>query len=140
MDTRRTSPGEYPSFAGGGPDRKSRGTSRMVARTYPPSVAVFLTPFGLDLADLMWNDVYIADGAQHGDVLAGVWEIGTLNLAPTNCFVEGPVNRALRTIQDRYRQCGANPIGDGRGVIDIQEIPHLLALECGSDQIWELGE
>ena len=71
-----------------------------------------LTPFGLDAANQMWNYVYIADGSQRGDVLAGVWKIGTLNVAPTNCFVEEPVNHSLCAIQDRYRQFGLNPSGD----------------------------
>ena len=88
-----------------------------------------MTPSGLDVAGQMWNHVYISDGSQHGDVLDGVWKIGTMNLAPTNCFVEEPVNRPTCTIQDRYRQCVLNPSGGGRGVIDIQEVPHCIGLE-----------
>ena len=79
-----------------------------------------MTPCGLDLEDRMRNHVYITDGAQHGDALAGVWKIGTMNLAPTNCFVEEPVNQPLCAIRDRYRICGANPAGGGRGVAGIQ--------------------
>ena len=53
---------------------------KWAVRTYNPRVAVLMTPFGVDLADRMWNHVYIADGAPRGDVLAGVWQIGTMHL------------------------------------------------------------
>ena len=35
------------------------------------------------------------------------------------------------TIRGRYRQCGINPSGDGRGIIDIQE-----AHRCNGSEVW----
>ena len=86
----------------------------------------------------MWNHVYISDGAQHGDVMAGLWKIGTLDLAPRNFFAEEPVYRPMCTIQDRYRRFGLGPSGDGRGVIDIQEAPRCIGLDVGIRS--ELGD
>ena len=102
---------------------------KWVVESYKPRVAVLMTPLGVDLADSVWNHAYCVDGAQHGDVLAGVWQVGTLHLAPINCFVEEPVNHPLCTMQGRYRSCGLNPSGDRRGVVDIQDIPHCIGLE-----------
>lgn len=52
-------------------------------------------------------------------------------MAPPNCFADGPANHPLRAIRGRYRKFGLHPIGDGRGVIDIQEIPH-----CVGREVW----
>ena len=102
---------------------------------YQPKIAAIVAPLGLELGGNRRDHVYIVDGAQHGDVLAGVWEIGVGNLAPIHCFVEEPTNRPLRTIRDRYRQCGINSCGDGGGIVDTQELPYCNGLEVwiGSD-------
>ena len=43
-----------------------------VIETYQPKAAVIMVPLGLELDEIQWDHVYIVDGAQHGDVLAGV--------------------------------------------------------------------
>ena len=101
-----------------------------VANAYQPRVAVLMTPIGLELDHDMWNHVYVIGGAQHGVVLAGLWQVGIKNLAPLNCFADEPANRLMCTIRDRYRKCGLHPNGDGIGVINIQEIPHFFGLEA----------
>ena len=73
--------------------------------------------------------VYVADGAQHGDVLAGIWQVGIINLAPLRCFVGELVNRPPCSIRGGYRQFGLHPIGDGRWVIGVQEAPRFIGLE-----------
>ena len=74
-----------------------------VVQTYQPRIAVIMGPAGLELDGTNWDHVYIADSAQHGDVMAGVWQIGMKNLVPINCFVGEPSNlphlRNLRQIQ-----------------------------------------
>ena len=52
-----------------------------------------MTPMALGLDHDMWKHVYIIDGAQHGDVLAELWQVGLKNMAPLSCFAEEPVNR-----------------------------------------------
>ena len=74
-----------------------------------------MTPMGLELGREIWNRVCIVDGAQHGDVLSGPWQVGLRNLPPMSCFAEEPVNRPLRTIRERYRQCGLFHSGGERG-------------------------
>ena len=125
---RRYSDGGYPYWGASQTEREVE-QFKWAVQTYKPRVAVSMTPFGLDMEDRMRNQVCIADGAQHGDVLASVWQIGTMNLAPITCLVEEPVNQPLCAIQDRYRIGGLNPVGDGRGVVDIQETPHCIGLE-----------
>ena len=86
--------------------------------TYHPRIAVIMVPLGLELDGSVWDHVYFADSAQHGEVLAGVWQIGMQNLVPIHCFVEEPANRPLCTIFDRFRQCGITPLwrwGRNRG-------------------------
>ena len=100
-----------------------------VVDTYRPRIDVIMAPLGLELDVATWDHVYIADGSHHGDVVAGVWRIGMRNQVPIHCVAEGPVNKPLRTIRDRYRQCGINPCGDGRGVVDMQEAPYFVGLE-----------
>ena len=51
------------------------------------------------------------------------------NLVPLNCFVGEPVNRPLCTLYDRYQRCGITPCGDGRGIVEIHEIPYRAGLE-----------
>ena len=62
--------------------------------TYRPRVEVPTTPMGHDLDRIMRNHVYVADGSQHGDVLAGLWKVGVKNLSPLSCFSEEPVRSA----------------------------------------------
>ena len=85
---------------------------------------------GLDLDRMLRNHVYMADGAQKGDVMAGVWKVGLMNMAPIQCFSEGPENQTLRNIRASYRQCGLNPSGCDRGVTDIQASPPLRWFGC----------
>ena len=100
-----------------------------VVQTYQPRIAVIMVPLGLELGGKTWGHIYIVDSAQHGDVLAGVWQIGMKNLVPISCFAEEPVNHPLRTIYDRYRQCEIIPCGDGRGIVDVNEVPYSVGLE-----------
>ena len=97
--------------------------------TYQPRVAVIMAPLGLEMDGVKWDHVYIADGAHHGDALAGVWKIGMWNLVPIHCFAEELLNRPLCAIHDRYRHCEINPCGDGRGIVDTQEVPYCNGLE-----------
>ena len=64
-----------------------------VCNTYQPRVAVLTTPRGLELEHSFWKHVYVAGGSKHGDVLAGIWQVGIVNLATLRCFLEEPVNR-----------------------------------------------
>ena len=99
--------------------------------TNQPKTAVIMAPLGLELEESRWGHVYIIDGTQHGDVLAGVCQIGMGNLVPIHCFVEEPMNPPLCAIHDRYRICGINPCGDGRGIVDTQEVPY-----CNGMEVW----
>ena len=65
--------GEISLLAGAALTEREVEQFKWVVQTYKPRVAVLMIPSGVDLADQMRNHVYITDGAQRGDVLAGVW-------------------------------------------------------------------
>ena len=100
-----------------------------VIETYQPRKDGIVAPLGRELEGEIWNHAYVEDGAQRGEVLARVWQIGTKNIAPIHCFVEGPVNHPLCTVRARYRQFGINPIGYVIGIVDFQDVPHFIGLE-----------
>ena len=97
--------------------------------TYQPRIAVIMVPLGIELDGDAWGRVHIADSAQHGDVLAGIWQIGLKNLVPIHCFVEETVNHPLCTILERFDRCGLIPCGDRRGIVDTHELPYCAGLE-----------
>ena len=43
--------------------------------TYQPRISLIVAPLGIESKGTIRNHVYIEDGAQRGDVLAGVWQI-----------------------------------------------------------------
>ena len=140
MDTGRENRAEYPTWAVlRTRKRRWRSPNGRWKHTDPVS-RPRRPPLGMYLEGQIRSHVYNADGAQHGDVLAGLWQIGTLKLVPTNCFARGPVNRPLCSSPDRYRRRRLNPISDESGRLTSKRRHIALALKSGSDRKWEPGD
>ena len=104
-------------------------TVRIGSKHLTAQIEVLTRTRDLDLGRNVGNRVYIADGGQRGDVIAGLRGVGFGILAPTHCLAAEPVNHPLRTARDRYRQCGINPSGDELGVIDMQGVSNCIGLD-----------
>ena len=83
-----------------------------VINKYHRRISVIMAPLGLDVKWNLRNQVYIADGSQRGDVLAGVRKVGIKNIVPIHCFVESTSRGIPKSelSESFYYIHGVNPI------------------------------
>ena len=73
----------------------------------------------------------MVDGAEYGDPMSGIWQVGIVAQRRLEFFVEGEAHgHDVGTLGGRYSQCGIRPAGDPRGIVDTVEIPRSVGLEA----------
>ena len=92
-------------------------------------VAILMAPLGVEMKAKIWDVYAQADGAQYGDILGSIWQVGIMGVAKVMSLTDQRQIRYVKTLGDRYNECNMLAVGDSRGIISHEATQY----SCGQE-------